>query len=58
MCEVPSNGALLPHCGLADVISPNQFSPMPMLHDCCAVMALLREIQNGDAGSIGRNVSK
>jgi hypothetical protein len=57
MCEVPSNSALLPHCGLADVISLNQFFTDAMLHDCCAVTALLREIHNGDAGSHGRNVS-
>jgi hypothetical protein len=37
---------------------PISFSSLPMLHDCCAVMALLREIQNRDGNSISRNVSE
>jgi len=35
---------------------PISFSTMPMLHHCCPVMALLRDIQDCDA-SIGQSVS-
>jgi hypothetical protein len=37
---------------------PISFSTMPMLQNCYAVMALLREIQNRDGNSISRNVSE
>jgi hypothetical protein len=37
---------------------PISFSTMPMLQNCCAVMALLREIQNRDRNSISQNVSE
>jgi hypothetical protein len=37
---------------------PISFSTMPMLHDCCAVMALPREIQDLDGSPISRNVSE
>jgi hypothetical protein len=37
---------------------PISFSKMPMLQNCCAAMALLREIQNRDGNSISRNVSE
>jgi hypothetical protein len=36
---------------------PIRFSTLSMLHDCCAAMATLREIQNRDGNSILRNVS-
>jgi hypothetical protein len=37
---------------------PINFSKAPMLQDCCAAMALLREIQNGTRRPIARNVSE
>jgi len=36
---------------------PISFSTLPMLQNCCAVMAMLREIRNRDGNSISRNVS-
>jgi hypothetical protein len=36
---------------------PISFSTIPMLQDCCAVMALLREMQKRDRIAIARNVS-
>jgi hypothetical protein len=37
---------------------PITFSTMPMLQDCCAVMASVREIQDRDDESIGQSVSR
>jgi hypothetical protein len=36
---------------------PPRLSTMPMLQNCCAVMALLRKIQNRDGNSTARNVA-
>jgi hypothetical protein len=36
---------------------PISFSTLPMLQDCCAVMAVLREIQTAMATWIARNVA-
>jgi hypothetical protein len=37
---------------------PLKLSTMPMLQNCCAVMALLREIQSGARNAIEWNVSE
>jgi hypothetical protein len=59
ICEVPLNKRTSSHTAVSLMPShPISFSTLPMLHDCCAVMALLREIQNRDHNSISRNVSE
>jgi hypothetical protein len=36
---------------------PIRFLPLSLLQNCCAVMASLRESQNGDSRLLARNVS-
>jgi hypothetical protein len=57
MCEVPKHAHFFHTAVLLMPSHPIRFSSMSVLQNCCAVMAARQKIQNGDDGSIARNVT-